>query len=291
MKRFFLLTLCCIALCSSVFAQSYLPTSNGEIVEHTYYTLSYVEAHEQAEWVYYTITPASLVSASTRSDNFRADPKVSTKSASLDDYKSSGYDRGHLCPAASMSHNQTAMSESFFLSNMSPQLPSFNRGAWKNLEEHVRKLGLIDSVLHVITGPIFTDPIGSIGDNEVTVPRHYYKVIYSPKKCAMIAFVMENSKLDGSLYSYAQSVDSVEVLTGVDFFAQFSHLESLEASYNTEIWSVDTSSSVAPAAVIPAPAPDEQKSESTQCQAITSSGKQCTRTAQSGSSYCWQHQK
>lgn len=110
----------------------------GQIIEHTYYTLSYAENHEQAYWVFYELTHEEVKGGVKRSDNFREDPKVSSGSASLEDYKGSGYDRGHIAPAADMAFNKTAISESFYLSNMSPQHPSFNRGYWKKLESEVR---------------------------------------------------------------------------------------------------------------------------------------------------------
>ncbi len=134
-----------------LFAQ-YQPQSEGEIIEHTYYSLSYNETHEQANWVYYKIHKGE----SERSGNFRPDAKVSTGSASLADYKGSGYDRGHICPAAAMKVNHVAMSETFYMSNMSPQLPSFNRGIWKDLEALVRRWGYYQET-HVVSGPVFKD--------------------------------------------------------------------------------------------------------------------------------------
>ncbi|MDA3853813.1 MAG: DNA/RNA non-specific endonuclease [Bacteroidales bacterium] len=94
----------------------------------TYYSLSYSEAHEQAEWVFYILTKDMVNGTTERTDNFREAPKISTGSASLADSKYSGYDRGHLAPAKAMSLNDTSMSKSFFLSNKSPQNASFNRG-------------------------------------------------------------------------------------------------------------------------------------------------------------------
>ena len=116
---------------------NYLPSQqgNGQIVHHTNYTLQYNEEHEQASWVAYRLTGQQIQNPSTkRKDNFRSDPKVKTGSASLSDYKGSGYDRGHLAPAADFKWSATAMSESFYMSNMSPQVPSFNRGIWKNMK-------------------------------------------------------------------------------------------------------------------------------------------------------------
>lgn len=95
-----------------------IPKSGGETVVHTYFTLSYSEPNEQAEWVFFKLTPDLVNGSQERTDDFREDPSVSTGSATLSDYKYSGYDRGHLCPAGSMTLNFTSMSESFYLSNV-----------------------------------------------------------------------------------------------------------------------------------------------------------------------------
>lgn len=105
--------------------KSLYPTTNkGEIVNHTFYSLSYVEEYEQPEWVAYVFNSQNEIKRTSRKDNFREDPLVNTGSATLSDYKGSGYDRGHLVPAGSIAFDELAMSESFFMSNMSPQNPS-----------------------------------------------------------------------------------------------------------------------------------------------------------------------
>ncbi len=237
MRKILLSIIFSLSILSS-FAQTYLPKSEGEIVEHTYYTLAYAEEHEQAYWVYYVLTPEMVSGDASRKDDFRSDPKVSTGSATLADYKGSGYDRGHLCPAASMSINTTAMSESFYLSNMSPQTPSFNRGGWKKLETKVREFAVTENKIYVVTGPIFNDIIGTIGANNVTIPGYYYKVIYAPEANKMIAFIMPNTKITSELKSYAVSVDYLEKITGIDFFYSLpDDIENeLEANYNVSSW-------------------------------------------------------
>jgi len=132
-------------------AQEFVPVSgNGQLVRHAHYSLSYSEAHEQAEWVYYELTSSEARNNSyDRSDNFREDGEVRTGSASLADYRGSGYDRGYLAPAGDMAFSSTGMSESFYMSNMSPQHPSFNRGIWKQLESLVRAWATEKSVLYV----------------------------------------------------------------------------------------------------------------------------------------------
>ena len=139
-KIFILLSLIPTLIFSQAFID-FLPTNNGELVHHPYYSHSYSEQYEQAEWVFYEIKKERVLGLVRRTDNFRSDEKISTNSATLSDYKGSGYDRGHLAPAGDMSFNYTAMSESFYMSNMSPQHPSFNRGIWKMLESLVRELG------------------------------------------------------------------------------------------------------------------------------------------------------
>lgn len=214
------------------------PKSVGEIVKHTYYTLSYSEDNEQAFWVYYELTSELINGNQSRTDDFRADPMVSTGSASLNDYKGSGYDRGHLCPAADMALNKTSMSESFYLSNMSPQVPGFNRGIWSTLESQVREWALGYQKLYVVTGPIFKDNKGSIGEDNVTVPGYYYKVLFDGKD-KMIALILTNESSSKSLDQFVVTVDDIEQKTGIDFFPGLDDkLENkLESSVNTTGWS------------------------------------------------------
>jgi endonuclease G len=221
------------------FSQSLLPrVSSGDYVEHNYFSLSYVEEHEQPEWVFYKLTNQMISGEAKRSDNFREDPKIRSGSAQLADYKGSGLDRGHLAPAADMKLNEQSMSESFFLSNMSPQQPSFNRGKWKKLEETVRSWVSDSTDLWVITGPIFKGNQGSIGENEVTIPGFYYKVVYNPSNSSMIGFIMPNKKIEQDLKSFACKVDHVEAISGIDFFYKMEDEEErkLESTLNLDLW-------------------------------------------------------
>ena len=146
-----------------------LPSGEGEIVRHTYYTLSFNSRHKQANWVYYTLELEGKERVAERTDRFREDKKVSSGSAKPSDYIKSGYDRGHLCPAADMAHSAEAMEETFLMSNISPQLPVFNRGIWKSLEKQVRDWGEKERI-YIVTGPVFKDNKGKIGRTGVTVP-------------------------------------------------------------------------------------------------------------------------
>ena len=199
----------------------YLPTSTtGQIIDHTHYTLSYSEAHEQAEWVAYELTASEVNGSYDRTDNFRRDPKVQTGSASLADYKGSGYDRGHLAPAGDMSFSHTAMSESFYLSNMTPMKAGFNRGIWRVLESQVRDWASNHGSVYLVIGGILSGSYKDIGPNDVTVPTHYYKVIldYDKPERKAIAFILPNEKGKKPLKEYTVSIDEVEERTGIDFF-------------------------------------------------------------------------
>lgn len=209
-----------------------------QIVEHTGYTLCYREKYEQPEWVCYTLTPEKNVKATNRKDNFRPDPKVITGSASLSDYKSSGYDRGHLAPSADMTYSEITMDESFFLSNMSPQSGSFNRGLWKELEQTVRDFTEDFEKLWIVTGPVLEkNDYPAIGKNEVSVPEYYYKAILGKKsqELFMIGFILPNEKCEGTVWDYAVSIDEIEERTGIDFFYRLQD-EKLENTLDVSAW-------------------------------------------------------
>lgn len=213
------------------------PVSSGQIVRHTNYTLAYSEENEQASWVYYQLKPENINGTQSRTDDFRADLSISTGSASLADYKYSGYDRAHLCPAADMTQNKTAMSESFYLSNMSPQTAGFNRGIWSVAESQVRKWALKYGDLYVVTGPIFKNNIGTIGANEVTVPGYYYKIVFDGND-KMIGLILPHASSSKSLDEFVVTVDQIEQQTGIDFFEGLEdQLENnLEGKFSTSGW-------------------------------------------------------
>jgi len=200
-----------------------LPTSTtGQVIKHRYYTLSYSEKHEQPEWVAYEITRERLNNkVADRTDNFRPDPKVKTKSATPADYRRSGYTRGHLVPAGDMGFSKQAMSETFYMSNMSPQVRNQNMGIWRELEEQVRDWGRKYKHLYIVTGPILNEKeFDRIGKNIVTVPRNYYKVILdvTEPEYKGIGFIIPNAISDDHLTEYAMTIDDVEARTGIDFF-------------------------------------------------------------------------
>ncbi len=220
-------------------------TEGLPITRHTGFSLLYDEEHEQPIWVAYHLSQEELYGTSKRKDNFRSDSSIPTESATLSDYRSSGYDRGHLIPAADLSWSEEAMGDSFYLSNMSPQEPQFNRGIWSTLEATVRNFADTEGEVYVVTGPILTDgPYKTIGKNKVSVPKHYYKVIldYAEPDFKAIGFILPNEGSDKRLESFATTVNEVEQLTNLDFFPLLPDKleENLESSFSVTDWQFDT---------------------------------------------------
>lgn len=193
---------------------------NEKIISHTGYSFVYSEEHEQAKWIAYELTKEETNNLFERTDKFLVDPLVSTGTAENSDYLKSGYDKGHLAPAADMGWSAITMKESFYLSNMSPQLPGFNRGVWKRLEEMIRSWAIDNSAIYIVTGPILKAGLPTIGSNRVSIPNYYYKVIldYTQPEIKAIGFILPNASSSSALTSFAVSIDEVEKETGLDFF-------------------------------------------------------------------------
>lgn len=294
MKRTLHLFLCClIPFIISGAQPSGIPgleipyiKASDDVVKHLGYTLSYNEQHEQANWVAYELTAEETRKAVERSDDFRPDPRVQSGTATSNDYQGSGYDRGHLAPAADMGWSTQAMRESFYFSNMSPQVPGFNRGIWKKLEEQVRRWATDYQAIYVVTGPVLHDSLPAIGPENVSVPAAYYKVIldYTQPGLKAIGFIMPNASSTLPLQHYAVSIDSVETVTGIDFFPALPDHE--EEALEKTICLRDWSWTVTPTATSPAKATGIK---TRQCSAITQSGQRCKRQTTNASGRCVQH--
>lgn len=206
---------------TNIIEANLLPRSTtGEIVEHSYYTLSYSEPHEQAEWVAYVLKNEHLTYDDRKRPYFIEDPKVSTKSADWRNYRGSGYDRGHLLPAGDRRFSEQAYNETFYTSNISPQDKDFNAGIWNRLEQQVRFWCKKYGQLFVVTGGVLEDDLPQIGDEDVDVPRTYYKIVMkgSGDNTKVLAFLIPAEESKRPLEDFLVSVDKVEKMTGIDFF-------------------------------------------------------------------------
>lgn len=211
-----------------------------QVVDRIGYSLGFSKRHKQPLWVSYKLTAEEVTNVVVgRADSFAFDPQIKGGSATLEDYKGSGYDRGHLAPAADMRWSAQAMAESFLLSNISPQVNSFNAGIWKRLEEWCRGVATRRGTLYIVTGAIFPgdEKHKTIGASKVTVPNFFYKVVYDPSSERMLGFIMPN-KANRNIYKFAVSVDEVEEATGLDFFPNLpkEKQDRLESECNPNKW-------------------------------------------------------
>ena len=211
-----------------------------QIIRHSGYTVSYNKDLKIPNWVSYELTREETKGKEKRGNRFIADPLVTGPIATNADYTRSGYDKGHMAPAADMKWSPEAMKESFYFSNMCPQHPQLNRRGWKNLEEKIRNWAIADSAIIIICGPIIEKHPKTIGKNKVVVPQKFFKVVLSPfvKPMRAIGFLFNNEQAVEPLSSYTVTIDSIESLTNMDFFAPLpDEIENkIEADINYSLW-------------------------------------------------------
>ena len=165
------------------------------------------------------LTSAELKGNTPRTDNFAPDPELpSGQRAELNDYRASGYDRGHMAPAADFVAGTTQMNQSFYLSNMIPQNGEMNRGIWAGLESATRSCARSQGELYILTGPVFAGRVRTIGPDAVAVPSSLYKIVVSGTSAR--AFLMPNKALakTTAFSKYETTVQDVQTQTGLTFF-------------------------------------------------------------------------
>ena len=196
----------------------------------TGYVLSHNDEMKVPDWVLESLTPERFEKNFKRKKSFKADPDLTKQSrthAVDKDYTNSGYDRGHMAPAADMTWDKDAMKESFYFSNIAPQVGSgSNQHIWKYLEIRVREWTEDRGRPIVITGPVYGGSRKTIGDNKVTVPKAFYKIVYDTEWGRAIAFLLPNEKLSGKKFKdYRVSIRKIEEATDLNFFPKLSRRE------------------------------------------------------------------
>lgn len=207
-----------------------------EAVEHAAMVIGFDCDFKMASWVFHVLTPDVSFGNVTRTNDFRQDERVSCGSAVEADYflrsekpdgtyayDGFGFDRGHLAPSADFRWSATALSESYFYSNMSPQRPDFNRESWAELEGLLRRIVDYEKkTFYVVTGPVLRNDLHKVprSIHGLLIPELHYKIIVdaSEETPRGMAFLMPNKKADQRLSNYVVSIDSVERLTGLNFF-------------------------------------------------------------------------
>lgn len=231
MKKLFAFVLVATLFTATTFAKGWwVPDCKENSHKHEYheYTaiqLCYEEDYEQPMFVSYCVTREDVNKGRTRKDQFAEDPNISTGSATLADYKKSGYDRGHLAPSADMDWDEKAWEECFYMSNMSPQQGrDFNQYSWRFAEENVRDILQNHEKVAVITGPVLKPGLPTIGESHVAVPEKFYKIavfIDGDKITEVYSVIMYNDNRRVSkdkLAEYKVSIEDIEKITGLNFF-------------------------------------------------------------------------
>ena len=213
---------------------------NEIIINRTGYSISYNCAFNIANWVSYELTGEETKPMVKRKNNFKPDPLLDSCNVVPDDYARSGYDKGHLAPSADMCWSAQSMEESFYMTNMAPQKPRFNRGIWKRLEDQTRDWAVENKTVFVVTGPVLKQGLAVIGENRISVPGSFFRVVldFTGPEIKGIAFIMANKRLSGPLKNFAVSIDSVEKLTGLDLFYSLPDdtETALEGALNPDAW-------------------------------------------------------
>lgn len=237
---------CCLIFSLELSGQNFeIPKtkSDREIIKHTGLSLKFNSKHKLSDWVAYKLTKEELTGHQSRTNNFRPDPHVPLGTAVDSDYLGSGYDRGHLLPAADARWSKKAMSATFFYSNITPQNANFNRGIWLFLEMQVRHWTRLNEELFIVTGPVLKDTLQKkIGNNKISVPKRHYKVIldYRKPQIKAIGFIIPNQPTKKYIQDFACSVDQVEAETGIDFFYQLPDEEEnkIESHFDLAAWPI-----------------------------------------------------
>ena len=214
---------------------------SSQEIKHEGYTVSYNTEWLLPNWVAYELTAQEVSGELPRTDHFYPDPLLIGKQATADDYRNSGYDRGHMAPAADMKWSETAMRESFYFTNICPQIHNLNAGVWQDFEDRGRKWANQYGNVYIVCGPVVNQKeLGTIGKNQVVVPDGFYKVflINNNGRYEALGALFDHVSGRKKLKNYVCSVDSVEQVTGIDFFCRLPQAteDRVEAQVNYAVW-------------------------------------------------------
>lgn len=237
-----------------------LSQSPLDIAEHSAMIIGFNCDLKLAAWSFHVLSPDVLVGGVSRTNDFRKDSLIECGDGIEQDYfrripkddgtvtyENFGFDRGHLAPSADFRWSQKALSESYFYSNMTPQAPGFNRESWAEVEDLMRRIMANNpKTYYIVTGPILDKNLPKVekGTNKLPIPSFHYKIIIdlTPDNQKGMAFLMPNKKCDMPPSAYVVSIDSIEKLTGLDFFSKLdkSLAASIESKANFSLWNAQT---------------------------------------------------
>jgi endonuclease G len=211
--------------------------TQSQYVCHLNYAVHFRYDTKVAEYVTYRIDPEDISGTAKRKDNFRDDPSIpSEHDVTLADYAGKPYDRGHLSPAADNTASEEQMSQSFYLSNMVPQNPNQNRGAWRILEDRIRNIAKEGRILYVTVGTVYRPGYEVIG-NGLGVPQYIWKVVVDAETNNSIAFLFENKPIrTQDIHTTITTISAIEKMTGLNFHPDSTSVEFEEAGPDMIFW-------------------------------------------------------
>lgn len=213
------------------------------VSEHLLYRKAYITSYNketrQPNWVAWCLTKDHADGTIPRQQQFIEDTDVPSPRPTLEDYRRSGYDRGHMCPAGDNKWDKQAMYESFYLTNMCPQNPSLNSGLWNRFEQDCRNWAERYGEIYIVCGPLFLNQKhNTIGTNRVLVPEAFFKVILCPGEKQGFGIICRNTDGLSKKDLYFNTIDEVERITGIDFFPGLPDdlEEEIESSLDEKFW-------------------------------------------------------
>lgn len=218
------------------------PVTNDscQIIHNTGFSLGYSDKYKQARWLMYRLKWTQLQGTTEKTTSWAEDPKLITASTTKEDYKKSGYVKGQLCPYQDMKWSSNGLAECYYFTNVVPIIYEFDNGIWSRLEYQVRKWAKANKEVYIVTGGHLKDGLDKIGVNQITAPKWFYKVVldYREPDIKAIGFLMPNRKIGKHVKKFVVSVDSIESLTGIDFFPNLPDdiEQKVESNVNINRW-------------------------------------------------------
>ena len=216
-------------------------TAHDNLIIYTGFTVSYNTSTLIPNWVAYELTSTEVEGQFPRKGQFGQDLSFRGRQAMREDYSNSGWDKGHMCPAADLKWSEKTMYESFYLTNICPQNHEMNSTDWLTLEKLAREWAKKFDNIYIICGPIVGEnKYGTIGKNRVVVPDAFFKAFLTVKNNVFntIAFVMPNSSEHHRVQDYAMSVNDLETMIGIDLFSSIDdrYEEIVESDLYFKYW-------------------------------------------------------
>lgn len=209
-------------------------------IHHKAFSLSYNTSYALPSWVSYRITKTQVNKELPFKAKYKKDPLIAIRAADKKDYKDSGYLMAQIVNYLDVLNIEGAAEETFYMSNIVPMKLAFHRHIWLGCENLIRMWVANTEGLYIIAGPIIEAdaPFPTMGDNKISVPSRYYKIVYDDKNKKAVGFVFKNGTSSGTFKSFSRSVDEIEKLTGIDFFPELDETTSInvESKVDYEFW-------------------------------------------------------